>query len=106
MGTHVQLGLPPCGLLAATGLPCPACGLTTAFALMARGEVWASLGANAFGAPLFLLVACAVPIGAWGSVRAPSPARVLSSLHATRVLQALALLWMAVWSARLLSLAR
>ena len=30
--THTQLGLPPCGFLVMTGLPCPGCGMTTAFA--------------------------------------------------------------------------
>lgn len=34
-GTHQQLGLYPCTFLAWTGQPCPMCGATTTFALMA-----------------------------------------------------------------------
>jgi hypothetical protein len=34
-GTHQQLGLYPCTFLAWTGHPCPMCGATTTFALMA-----------------------------------------------------------------------
>lgn len=38
-GTHEQLGLPTCGMLARTGNPCPTCGMTTAFAWMSRGRI-------------------------------------------------------------------
>ncbi len=34
-GTHRQLGLGACTFLVLTGLPCPMCGATTTFALMA-----------------------------------------------------------------------
>lgn len=50
METHRQLGLPPCTFYTLTGgLPCPSCGMTTSFALLARGDVWNSLRANAVG---------------------------------------------------------
>ena len=41
MGTHCQLGFAGCPLPMLTGLPCPSCGMTTAFAHTVRGE-WAS----------------------------------------------------------------
>lgn len=41
MGTHRQLGLPPCSMVAATGYPCPTCGMTTAFSHTIRGQ-WIS----------------------------------------------------------------
>lgn len=37
-GAHQQLGMPPCGMLLATGYPCPTCGMTTAFAYTLRGQ--------------------------------------------------------------------
>lgn len=42
-GTHEQLSLGrwgsgPCGMLVMTGLPCPTCGMTTAFAHTVRGQ--------------------------------------------------------------------
>ena len=49
LGTHRQIGLPPCSFYAWTKLPCPSCGMTTSFALLARGDVWNSLKANAVG---------------------------------------------------------
>ena len=52
VGTHVALGFPPCPLLDATGLPCPACGMTTAFAHVARGHVINAFVAQPFGALL------------------------------------------------------
>jgi hypothetical protein len=49
-------GLPAwrCPILAATGVPCPGCGLTHAALQLFHGEVLASLQTHAF-APLFLL---------------------------------------------------
>jgi hypothetical protein len=56
-GTHCQLGLPPCGMLETTGLPCPTCGVTTAFSLAAHGRFAESLVTQPFGLAMFLLVA-------------------------------------------------
>ncbi len=53
VGTHCQLGLPPCGMLQATGLPCPTCGVTTAFALAAHGRLGAALVTQPLGLALF-----------------------------------------------------
>jgi len=49
LATHQQLGLPPCNFYFVTGLPCPACGMTTSFALLMHGDVRNSLRANAVG---------------------------------------------------------
>lgn len=49
MGTHRQIGLPPCTFHEVTGYPCPSCGMTTSFALLAHGDVTNSLRANAVG---------------------------------------------------------
>ncbi len=68
-GTHTQLGLPPCGFQLLTGLPCPGCGLTTAFAHAIRGEWISASGANPLGMLLFLLVCLAVPFSVLGALR-------------------------------------
>ena len=39
-GTHTQLGLPPCPMMAIFHVRCPGCGLTTSFAAAAHGK-WA-----------------------------------------------------------------
>jgi putative effector of murein hydrolase LrgA (UPF0299 family) len=51
MGTHQgkPLGLLPCSFYQGTGVPCPACGMTTSFALLVRGDVPNSLRANWVG---------------------------------------------------------
>jgi len=57
MGTHRILGLPECGMLRATGKPCPTCGVTTSFVLAAHGRFAESAVNQPFGFALFLLVA-------------------------------------------------
>lgn len=49
IGTHRQLGLPPCHFAMVTGKPCPTCGMTTAFAWFARGRLDRALRANPAG---------------------------------------------------------
>ncbi len=38
LGTHSQLSLPPCGWILTMDLPCPTCGMTTAFAHRVQNE--------------------------------------------------------------------
>lgn len=61
-GTHRQLGLPPCTLKTLTGIGCPACGMTTSFALLAHGDPVAAWRAN-WAACLIALIA--LPTTAW-----------------------------------------
>ena len=61
-GTHQQLGLPPCTFYVIFQRPCPACGMTTSWAWLLRGEVGHALAANAGG----MLLACMSLVGtAW-----------------------------------------
>lgn len=57
LGTHQQLGLPPCSMRLIFGIRCPACGMTTSWSHFARGEWTASLASNTGG---FLLAIAAV----------------------------------------------
>lgn len=99
-GTHTQLGLPPCGFLVATGLPCPGCGLTTAFAHMARGEVLAATAANPFGVMLFLVTLSFVPIAFLAFSRSWPVVRTLDRLGFERVALLLGASAMVTWIAR------
>ena len=56
-GTHQQLGLGTCTVLAMTGWPCPMCGMTTAFTHMAHLQPIAALEAQPFGTLLFVCTA-------------------------------------------------
>lgn len=57
LGTHRQLGLPPCSMVVMSGYPCPTCGMTTAFAHTARGQLLSALRVQPAGALLAMLVA-------------------------------------------------
>jgi Protein of unknown function (DUF2752) len=61
MGTHLQIGLPPCTFQQMTGVPCPSCGMTTSFALLIHGDVVNSLRANAVGTLLALFCLAFIP---------------------------------------------
>lgn len=60
--THRQMGFPPCTFKAVTGLPCPSCGMTSSFTLLAHGDPVNSLRANFVGT--FLAIALLV-MGPW-----------------------------------------
>lgn len=60
-GTHEQLGLPPCTCTTLVGWRCPACGMTTAWTYLVRGQVAAAAQANLAGTLLGLLGLAAVP---------------------------------------------
>ena len=57
LGTHEQLGLPPCATQWLFGIPCPFCGMTTAFSLVSRGRLVDGFVTQPAGA--MLAVACA-----------------------------------------------
>lgn len=62
LGTHEQLGLPPCGFYLWYGLPCPSCGMTTSWAWLARGELEAACRQHFGGA---LLGGFSFLLGGW-----------------------------------------
>jgi hypothetical protein len=63
VATHRGLGLAECGLLARTGIPCMACGMTTSFSWFVRGNLLASFYVQPMGCLLALLTCCTVWIG-------------------------------------------
>jgi hypothetical protein len=73
MGSHQQLGLPPCAFVLMTGLPCPTCGMTTAYAYTIRGRVGSALHAQAAGFVLALGTLAAGGFAAWAVVSGRRP---------------------------------
>ena len=94
LGTHEQLGLPPCGIKFAFGVPCPSCGMTTAWSLAVKGNWVASAQTNAGG---FLMAILALPASIWllGSswngrwvIRQPNPL-LISGIFAAMIAAAM-----------------
>jgi hypothetical protein len=54
LGTHTQLGLPPCGFHEYVRVPCATCGMTTAVSLAAHGRLATAFMAQPAGAALAL----------------------------------------------------
>lgn len=65
-GTHQHLLLPPCIFRTITHAPCPFCGLTTGFTLMARGRVVEAAGCNLMAPPAFAVTVLAALLALWG----------------------------------------
>ncbi len=57
IGTHEQLGLGACGFYVVTGIPCPTCGMTTAYAYTVRGRLLRALWAQPAGLVLAIATA-------------------------------------------------
>lgn len=69
MGTHQQLGLPPCSMVFLYGIRCPACGMTTSWAHFTHGDIRAALDASVGGTLLAMFGLISVPTAAWKSFR-------------------------------------
>ena len=68
LGTHVQLGMPTCTWPTAMGITCPSCGMTTAFAHAAAGDLLASLRTQPMGFLLAVIATAAAILGLLGAV--------------------------------------
>lgn len=103
LGTHTQLGLPPCGFLLWFHVPCPACGLTTAFAHLAHGSLDGSLAAHPLGLPLFVALLMLTSRALFELVR-PAPAQGLGlGANALPIALLYCVALFAVWIARLVA---
>lgn len=63
LGTHQQLGLPPCSMRVLFDLPCPSCGMTTSWSLFSRGNFNESIQTNTGGFLLACLATVSLAIG-------------------------------------------
>ncbi len=71
-GTHVQLGLEPCGWATQLQIPCPGCGMTTAATHLVHGSVLSAISTQPMGVALALAGWCAALMAAWCLVRGKS----------------------------------
>ena len=99
-GTHTQLGLPACLFLHVTGVPCPACGLTTCFSLLAHGALRAGVACHPMGALGFLLLCAAIPACVYAAVRGMAVFETLTRMRAGRCFAAFTCALLAQWLVR------
>lgn len=98
LGTHRQLGLAPCGLLATVGIPCPTCGMTTSFANLVHGHVGASLHGQPAGTILCALTAAAFWVALYAALTGRPGAAVVRRLPITGALLTLLGIVIAGWA--------
>lgn len=97
-GTHTQLGLAPCGMLITTGLPCPTCGMTTAFSYTMRGDFLHAFLAQPGGLLLALIAIATVFISAWMLITGRQPTRLMLWLTPFRLSAILLLILVGGWA--------
>jgi Protein of unknown function (DUF2752) len=104
VGTHQQLGLPPCTFLHWTGFPCPSCGLTTCFAYAAHGRFIAAFIAQPFGLLLFLLTVLAVPAALLCLRRRIPWSAVIYARLTNRAMRVLLVLYLLSWGYKIFAM--
>jgi hypothetical protein len=97
VGTHEQLGLPPCTFLQLTGIPCPSCGLTTSFAHAAHLHFWDSIIAQPFGFLAFWLTVLSIPLTVYLLRRRVAWERVLYARATNTVFRVMLVLYLLSW---------
>ncbi|OUX02795.1 MAG: hypothetical protein CBD91_01695 [Phycisphaeraceae bacterium TMED231] len=85
LGTHRQLGMPPCNWIVAANMPCPTCGMTTAFSHAAHGDLPASFGTQPMGAVLAVVTAATVLVAGWTALTGSMLAPFLTGLFGRRL---------------------
>jgi hypothetical protein len=97
-GTHLQIGLRPCGFLERTGLPCATCGMTTSFAQFVRGNVLAAAWVQPLGAVAALGCAVGFWVAGYAAVTGRPAYRVLRRLPLGWSVGLLLALWLFAWA--------
>ena len=104
LGTHQQLGLPPCGFLASTRLPCATCGMTTAFTHAVHGRLFTSLITQPAGMVMAMLTAIVAIISLWALVVGASLGPIVQWLWRPITLWLFAALVIGSWAYKALAL--
>jgi len=99
MGTHQQLGLPPCAMRVVLGVRCPGCGMTTSWSHLVGGQWLSSLQSNIGGFMLagFSVIFAPVALGSCLSGKMPS---LQTQKLATLAVLAIAAVTLTQWAIR------
>jgi hypothetical protein len=102
IGTHTELGLPPCGFYVVFHKPCPSCGMTTAFAWMMHGRPARALEAQPAGVAVFLAAAFLFVYLPWAWWRGRAPVQILETKGFLPTVLGLIAIILVVWGIRVL----
>lgn len=103
LGTHEQLHMPACGWISAVDLPCPTCGMTTAFAHAADGNLLAAFLAQPLGALLALGVAMTLLVSLYVALTGSRVARVFARLWTVRTAWIFSAMVLTAWGFKIVS---
>ena len=103
LGTHQQLGLPPCTFRVVFDNRCPACGMTTSWSHMVRGHVVDSLRANVGGALLAVMALVAAPLLLASALRGRWIVRPPGEWAAVAITGSVLVVTMIDWTIRMLA---
>lgn len=98
MGTHTQLGMAPCGFKSATGLPCATCGMTTAFAHAANGNLLRSFIIQPAGMVLAVITAMATLLTAHAAATGMALTPIANALWRPRIILTAIAVVLAAWA--------
>ena len=101
VGTHQQLGLPPCSMRVLFGIRCPGCGMTTSWAHFTRGQFAQSARVNSGGflLAIFSIIVAFLALRTSWSAELPS---VRTQQYVTLTLVSIALVTFMDWAMRLI----
>jgi hypothetical protein len=97
LGTHEQLNLPQCGWITMMNVPCPTCGMTTAFAHAADGNLVASFITQPLGCILALVTAMTLILAMYVAITGSAIAGELGRLWRPRTGWVLASIVVVAW---------
>ena len=102
LGTHRQLGMPPCGFITFMGIPCVTCGMTTAFSYAAHGRILTAFITQPAGALLAILTAAMGIVSAYAMVRGIALGGVLGGLWTPKIVWLGGLVVLGAWVYKIL----
>lgn len=97
VGTHTQLNFAPCLWTEHVGIPCPTCGMTTAFAHAAEGRIDRAFLAQPMGAILAVITAMTFWISLYIAITGSLIGRLLIGLWKPSVIWVLGGLTLLSW---------
>ncbi|NBX36689.1 MAG: DUF2752 domain-containing protein [Planctomycetes bacterium] len=102
IGTHRQLGLPSCSWPSTMNIPCPSCGMTTAFALAADGRLIDAFHAQPLGLLLAIGTAALAIASAHSAATGARTVGILWGMVGSKAWWALGAFAVAAWGYKIL----